>query len=89
MGESIMETNDLKSLKVEKEVDARGTACPGPLLEAKRSMAAVSAGGIMEVLSSDASTERDIPLWAKKAGHEYLGTIQEAGYSRIFVQRGP
>jgi len=42
----------------------------------------------MEVLSSDPSTKRDIPLWAKKAGHEYLGTIHEAGYSRIFVQKG-
>jgi TusA-related sulfurtransferase len=83
-----MEVKDLENLTIEKEVDARGTACPGPLLEAKRSMAVVSAGGIMEVLSSDASTQRDIPLWAKKAGHEYLGTIHEAGYSRIFVQRG-
>jgi TusA-related sulfurtransferase len=83
-----MVTEELENLVVEKEVDARGTACPGPLLEAKRSMAAVQVGGIMEVLSSDASTKRDIPLWAKKVGHEYLGTIDDAGFSRIFVRRG-
>lgn len=83
-----MDAEELKRLTVDKVVDARGTACPGPLLEAKRSVVAVSNGGIMEVLSSDPSTNRDIPLWAKKIGHEYLGTIEEDGYWRIFVRRG-
>ena len=42
----------------------------------------------MELLSSDASTANDIPRWAAKIGHEYLGLIEEPGYSRIFVKRG-
>jgi TusA-related sulfurtransferase len=42
----------------------------------------------MEVLSSDASTNKDVPLWAKKVGHEYLGTLEEAGFWHIFVKRG-
>jgi tRNA 2-thiouridine synthesizing protein A len=78
---------DITTLKVVKTVDARGTACPGPLLEAKRAIAAVPVGGIMEVLSSDAGTNEDIPLWAKKVGHEYLGNAEEAGYWRLFVKR--
>lgn len=79
---------DLSTLTVAKTVDARGTACPGPLLEAKRAIAGVAVGGIMEVLSSDAGTNEDIPLWAKKVGHEFLGTTEEAGYWRLFVKRG-
>jgi tRNA 2-thiouridine synthesizing protein A len=79
---------ELKNLKVDKVVDARGTACPGPLLEAKRSMAQVKVGETMAVLSSDSGTNKDIPLWAKKMGHEYLGTLEEPGYWRIFVKRG-
>jgi TusA-related sulfurtransferase len=78
----------LKDLNADKVVDARGTACPGPLLEAKRAMPSVSMGGIMEVLSSDEGTNEDIPLWSKKVGHEYLGNIEEAGYWRLFVRRG-
>ncbi|MEW5993616.1 MAG: sulfurtransferase TusA family protein [Candidatus Zixiibacteriota bacterium] len=80
-------SNELANLKIDKSVDARGSACPGPLLEAKRAMAAVPMGGIMEVLSSDKGTTEDIPLWAKKVGHEYLGNIEESGYWRIFVKR--
>jgi tRNA 2-thiouridine synthesizing protein A len=83
-----MNAEELKKLEVSKQVDARGTACPGPLLEAKRGMASVPMGGIMEVLSSDEGTNEDLPLWSKKVGHEYLGNIAEAGYWRIFVKRG-
>jgi tRNA 2-thiouridine synthesizing protein A len=80
-------TIDLKTLQPAKTVDARGTACPGPLLEAKRAMAAVPANGILEVLSSDQGSNEDIPMWAKKIGHEYLGNVEEAGYWRVFVRR--
>jgi tRNA 2-thiouridine synthesizing protein A len=83
-----MNAQELKSLTADTVVDARGTACPGPLLEAKRSMAKVPAQGLVEVLSSDASTKNDIPLWAAKVGHQYLGSIEEAGFWRIFVRRG-
>jgi tRNA 2-thiouridine synthesizing protein A len=83
-----MTTEQLSALEPEKTVDARGTGCPGPLLEAKRAVTQVSKGGLMEVLSSDQSSNRDIPLWAGKAGHEYLGTVEDAGFWRIYVRRG-
>jgi TusA-related sulfurtransferase len=88
-GDFIMATvEELSALDPDKQVDARGTACPGPLLEAKREITSVPVGGIMELLSSDASTKNDVPRWAAKIGHEFLGTIDEPGYSRIFVKRG-
>ena len=83
-----MNADELKNITVAKLVDARGTACPGPLLEAKRGMTAVPVGGIMEVLSSDEGTNQDLPLWSKKVGHEFLGFIEDSGYWRIFVKRG-
>jgi tRNA 2-thiouridine synthesizing protein A len=79
---------ELSRIAADKQVDARGMACPGPLLEAKREITSISVGGVMEVLSSDQSTNKDIPRWSKKIGHEYLGTIEEPGYWRIFVKRG-
>ncbi len=82
-----MTSEELKELKVDKVVDARGTACPGPLLEAKRGIASVPKEGVMEVLSSDEATTEDIPLWCKKVGHEFLGVVEEPGYWRVFVRR--
>ncbi len=68
-------------------VDCRGSACPGPLLEAKKAIASVKVNEILEVLSSDPGTKEDIPAWAGKVGHEYLGHTPADGYDRLFVRR--
>jgi tRNA 2-thiouridine synthesizing protein A len=83
----MISSEELVKLTPDKEIDARGVACPGPLLEAKRGMTAVPVGGLLEILSSDVSTVTDLPRWAAKVGHEYLGTIEEAGFWRMFVKR--
>jgi len=75
------------NLKADKTVDARGLACPGPLLEARRGILTVPVGGVMEVISSNEETNIDVPAWAEKVGHTYLGTLQEDGALRIFVRR--
>jgi tRNA 2-thiouridine synthesizing protein A len=79
---------DLAALPVAKVVDARGTACPGPLLEAKKGMGTVAVGEIIEVLSSDPATKDDVAAWAGKVGHEFLGTLAASGYDRVLIRRG-
>jgi len=80
-------TTDLSSLQGQKVVDARGTSCPGPILAAKKGMPEVKVGEIMEVLATDSGTQKDLPAWAKKVGHEYLGFVEEPGYMKLFVRR--
>jgi TusA-related sulfurtransferase len=79
---------DLSSIHPAKVVDARGVACPGPLLEAKKAIGTVSVGQTLEILSGDPSTRADLPRWAKMVGHEYLGATHVDDYDRIFVTRG-
>ena len=83
-----MTTEELQALSVDKTVDARGTACPGPLLEAKKAIGTITSGQVMEVYSADEGTKRDIPKWAEKKGHEYLGTVEESGYFKIYLKKG-
>ena len=78
----------LENVAVSKVVDARGSACPGPLLEAKKAIGSVSVGETIEVLSGDSSTKADLPRWASKVGHEFLGFIEAEGYDRMFITRG-
>lgn len=77
----------LETIKSDKVVDARGTSCPGPLLELKKGITTVAVGGVLELLSSDEGTKADAPSWCKKVGHEFLGVIHEPGYDRIFIRR--
>jgi TusA-related sulfurtransferase len=79
---------DLSEIQAAKVVDARGSACPGPLLEAKKGIGAVKVGEVLEIWSGDARTKEDIPRWSKKVGHEYMGSLTaEGGYDRIFIKR--
>lgn len=82
-----MEQEELIKVKVDKTVDARGTSCPGPLLAAKKAIGEITEGQVMEVLSADEGTRRDIPKWCTKKGYEYLGTVEEAGYYKIFLKK--
>ena len=83
-----MTNEELQALSVDKSVDARGTACPGPLLAAKKAISEINSGQIMEVLSADEGTRKDIPKWAAKKGHEYLGTVEDSGYFKIYMKKG-
>jgi len=82
-----MTTDELKNLTVNKQVDARGTACPGPLLAAKKAIGDIESGEIMEILSSDEGTKHDIPKWCEKMEHDFLGIVEEASYSRLFLKK--
>lgn len=83
-----MEAEELTQLEAAKVVDARGSACPGPLLEAKKGIGAIKVGEVLEIWSGDERTKEDIPRWSKKVGHEFLGHMTaEGGYDRIFIKR--
>ncbi len=77
----------LQTLTPDKVIDARGAACPGPLLEAKKAMGTVSIGSLIEIWSTDPVTKSDIGAWSGKVGHEFLGSLAADGYDRVFVIR--
>jgi tRNA 2-thiouridine synthesizing protein A len=79
--------NELGSITAAKVIDARGAACPGPLLEAKKGIGTVPVGAVIEVWSSDPVTKTDIGAWASKVGHSFLGYLTAEGYDRVFVRR--
>jgi len=78
---------ELLALPSDKVVDARGSACPGPLLEAKKAMNTIQIGQTIEIWSSDPGTKGDVSAWSAKVGHTYLGTVPGEGYERTFVVR--
>ena len=68
-------------------LDARGSFCPGPLMELIRGIKQAKVGEELEVWSSDAGSRKDIPFWIQKAGHQLLGVVEESGYARFIVKK--
>ncbi|MFO7171826.1 MAG: sulfurtransferase TusA family protein [Bacillota bacterium] len=71
----------------DKVIDARGSFCPGPMMELIRAVKEAKVGETIAVLSTDSGSKRDIPLWVQKAGHELAGVIEHEGYDEIVVRK--
>jgi TusA-related sulfurtransferase len=70
---------------VTRTLDARGSFCPGPLMELIRGMRESEVGDVIAVLSTDRGSKVDIPKWVEKAGHTLLGVFDRDGYDEIIV----
>jgi TusA-related sulfurtransferase len=77
----------MSNLSIDKEIDARGSFCPGPLMELIRTVKTAPVGTTVAVLSSDPGSSKDIPIWIAKAKHEYLGAFPEDNYTRFVLRK--
>jgi tRNA 2-thiouridine synthesizing protein A len=68
-------------------IDARGSFCPGPLMELIRAIREEPVGAVIAVHSSDRGSRIDIPKWIEKAGHRLVGVESADGYDVIVVKK--
>jgi len=71
----------------DRTIDARGSYCPGPLMELIRAVREGQTGEVIEVLSSDSGSKRDIPKWVEKAKHELVRVVDDQGFTRFIVRK--
>jgi len=80
-------TATLTAPAVTRTIDARGSFCPGPLMELIRAIREAQVGDVLAVYSSDAGSKTDIPKWVEKAGHRLVGLETRDGYDEIVVEK--
>lgn len=73
-------------IKPEETLDCRGLSCPMPILKTKKAIGKMKSGQILEVLSTDAGTKNDLPSFANRAGHEFLGDKDDDGFQRFYLK---
>lgn len=74
-------------LKTDSLLDAKGLACPMPIVKTKKAMNDLEAGRVLEVQATDKGSKADIKAWANSAGHQYLGTIEEGDVLKHFLRK--
>ena len=84
--DAIPQTDDA-AVEVTRRIDARGMACPGPLMTLIGAIREGQVGDVIEVLSSDEGSKTDIPAWVAKAQHELVGVVPDEGYSRFVIRK--
>lgn len=77
----------LPSPAVARIVDARGSFCPGPLMELIRAIRESAPGQVIALYSSDSGSRTDIPKWIEKAGHRIVEIARRDGYDEFLVEK--
>ena len=77
----------MSTVQVDRTIDARGMACPGPLMSLIGAIRQGQVAQVFEVLSSDEGSKTDIPAWVAKARHDLVAVVPEDGYARFIVRK--
>ncbi len=70
-----------------KELDARGLACPLPILRAKKALAEMTSGQILRIVTTDPGSVKDFAAFAKQTGNELLASQQNGEEFEFFMKR--
>ncbi|MCK4740549.1 MAG: sulfurtransferase TusA family protein [Candidatus Thorarchaeota archaeon] len=70
-------------VKADKTLDARGLACPKPVLESRKAIKSLKINQVLEIITSDPGSVSDIPTWARVSGQELLSS-EERGPSEFY-----
>jgi TusA-related sulfurtransferase len=68
-------------------LDARGLACPMPIVKTAMAIASLASGELLEVLATDPGSTKDFVAWSKATGHELVESSTEDGAFRFVLRR--
>ena len=68
-------------------VDAKGLACPMPIVRAKKALDQIESGQVMQVLSTDKGSVNDFQSWVKQTNNELLEHKEEQGVYTFSVRK--
>ncbi|HZH60349.1 MAG TPA: sulfurtransferase TusA family protein [Metabacillus sp.] len=69
-------------------LDAKGFACPMPIVKTKKAMNELASGEILEIHASDKGMKSDVTAWAKAGGHELLKHEEDQGVLKFWLKKG-
>ncbi|WBX79824.1 sulfurtransferase TusA family protein [Virgibacillus salarius] len=75
------------SIQANDVLDAKGLACPMPIVKTKKAIKELDPGQVMEVQATDKGSTADLKAWAESTGHQYLGTVEEDDILKHYVRK--
>ncbi|HSP23518.1 MAG TPA: sulfurtransferase TusA family protein [Planococcus sp. (in: firmicutes)] len=71
-----------------KVLDAKGLACPMPIVKTRKEMKAMDSGQVLEILVTDKGAKADLTAWAKSGGHDLLDHQVDGDVLKFWIQKG-
>jgi len=74
--------------KVHKRLDARGLSCPMPIMKSMQAIKRIRINQVLEILTTDPGSLKDIPTWARATGQELIASEERGPEDfRFLVKR--
>ena len=73
---------------IDKTLNAKGLSCPMPSVKTALTLEAMKTGHVLEVLTDDPVSKRDLPVWAESTGNILLGMKEEDKTIKIYLKKG-
>jgi len=74
-------------MNFDKELDARGLNCPLPILRTKKTLAELTGGQVLKIVSTDPGSVKDFQAFAKQTGNELLSSTEGGGEFVFFMKK--
>lgn len=75
-------------MNIAKVLDAKGLACPMPIVRTKKAINELEAGEVLEIHATDKGAKNDLAAWVKSGGHELLKDSEEDGVLKFWIKKG-
>jgi len=75
------------TMKSDKVLDAKGLACPMPIVRTKKVMNEMESGQVLEVQTTDQGSKSDISAWANSTGNELMEHIEKDGVFTFWIKK--
>lgn len=69
-------------------LDTSGMKCPLPVLKAKKAMALLTRGAILEIIATDPGSVADFAVFCTLGGHKLLSHSEAGGVFHFKIERG-
>jgi tRNA 2-thiouridine synthesizing protein A len=64
----------------DKILDAKGLACPMPIVKTKKVLHELESGQVLEIHATDKGAKNDLAAWAKSTGNELIKQRKKTKY---------
>ena len=77
----------METVETTQTVDAKGLACPMPIVRTAQAMKVVDSGAYVEVLATDPGSTKDFVAWCRSTGNELVDQSTDGAVFRFVIRR--
>jgi tRNA 2-thiouridine synthesizing protein A len=74
-------------MKADKLLDAKGLACPMPIVKTKKAIGEMESGQVLEIHTTDKGSVKDLAAWTQSTGHELLRHEEDHGVLKFWIKK--